>query len=110
MVLVVYESSPQRQVKISKNYAAAGSGYKGVIPHCSGKSFSFYFSSTYYLLFAAAVKKVHLPLRVPLIVGGVSLQDRHGGDLNYKIVVVVVDPCRTVMVLISHYTTPLHSL
>ncbi len=35
-----------------------------VIPHCSGKFFSFHFSSTYYLVFAAAVKKVHLPLHV----------------------------------------------
>ncbi len=60
----MYGSSPQRQVKLSKNYAAAGSGYKGAIPHCSGKFLSFHFSSTYYVLFAAAVKKVHLPLRV----------------------------------------------
>ncbi len=29
-----------------------------------GKCFSFHFSSTYYLVFAPAVKKVHLPLQV----------------------------------------------
>ncbi len=54
-----------------QNYAAVGSGYKGVIPHCSGKCFSFHFSFSYYLPFAAAVKKVHLPLRV------VPIRKRH---------------------------------
>ncbi len=39
-----------------------------VIPHCSGKCFSFHFSSAYHLVFAAAVKKVHLPLRVVPII------------------------------------------
>ena len=56
-----------------QNYAAAGSGYKGVIPHCSGKCFSFHFSSTCYLVFAAAVKKVHLPLQVVPIEAFVSV-------------------------------------
>ncbi len=51
-----------------QNNVAAGSGYRGVIPHCSGKFFSFHFSSTYYLVFAAAVKKVHLPLQVVPII------------------------------------------
>ncbi len=80
-----------------QNYAAAGSGYKGVIPHCSGKCFCYHFSFSYYLPFAAAVKKVHLPLRVvpiPLLAfalfgeslgpdesGGGPGQRRAGGDL-----------------------------
>ena len=54
-----YGSSPQRQVKISENYATALLGGGTTRSKC----FSFHFSSTFYLLFAAAVEKVHSLLR-----------------------------------------------
>ncbi len=50
---------------------------RGAIPHCSGKCFRFDFSSIFYLLFAAAVKKVHLPLPV-VSMGGLHIAYKPG--------------------------------